>query len=466
MTLTKPRSRAQEAQIDMTEGSIVKKLIKFTLPILVGNLFQQLYNMVDTFVIGQTGIDDAYAAVGSVAPIINILIGFFLGLSSGAGVVISQYFGAKNEEGVRRAAHTSIAITLVMGVFITIAGVLFTPLMVELMLGKDGSVYPYAKTYLIIYFAGVIGLMVYNIGAGILRAVGDSRHPFYFLVVSAVANIVLDVLFVFGFGMDVDGVALATVIAQCLSAVLTVITLLHNDTWVKLIPKQLRIDKKILRQIFSIGLPAAIQMALTAFSNVFVQSYIGGVDGIPQKVALGAWTSYSKIDQLLFLPAQSLGLAITTFVGQNLGNGDIKRAKRGTNIAYLMATVASIVAIIPIIFFADGIAPVFNSTPEIAENAAMLLRYITPFYLFCCINQVYAAALRGAGHTKIPMVIMLSAFVGFRQIYLFIVSNYVSNTLMWLGMAYPAGWALNSTTVYLYYRFCNLGKFRITKKEQ
>jgi putative MATE family efflux protein len=352
-----------------------------------------------------------------------------------------------------------------MGVFITIAGVLFTPLMVELMLGKDGSVYPYAKTYLIIYFAGVIGLMVYNIGAGILRAVGDSRHPFYFLVVSAVTNIVLDVLFVFGFGMDVDGVALATVIAQCLSAVLTVITLLRNDTWVKLIPKQLRIDKKILRQIFSIGLPAAIQMALTAFSNVFVQSYIGGVDGIPQKVALGAWTSYSKIDQLLFLPAQSLGLAITTFVGQNLGNGDIKRAKRGTNIAYLMATAASIVAIIPIIFFADGIAPVFNSTPEIAENAAMLLRYITPFYLFCCINQVYAAALRGAGHTKIPMVIMLSAFVGFRQIYLFIVSNYVSNTLMWLGMAYPAGWALNSTTVYLYYRFCNLGKFRITKKQ-
>jgi putative MATE family efflux protein len=333
------------------------------------------------------------------------------------------------------------------------------------MLGEDGSVYPYAKTYLIIYFAGVIGLMVYNIGAGILRAVGDSRHPFYFLVVSAVTNIVLDVLFVFGFGMDVDGVALATVIAQCLSAVLTVITLLRNDTWVKLIPKQLRIDKKILRQIFSIGLPAAIQMALTAFSNVFVQSYIGGVDGIPQKVALSAWTSYSKIDQLLFLPAQSLGLAITTFVGQNLGNGDIKRAKRGTNIAYIMATVASIVAIIPIIFFADGIAPFFNSTPEIAENAAMLLRYITPFYLFCCINQVYAAALRGAGHTKIPMVIMLSAFVGFRQIYLFIVSNYVSNTLMWLGMAYPAGWALNSTTVYLYYRFCNLGKFRITKKQ-
>ncbi len=309
--------RRRRHEMDMTEGSIAGNLFTFAVPLLIGNLFQQLYNMVDTWVIGQTGDSAAYAAVGSVGPIINIMIGIFSGLASGAGVVISRYFGAKEPDKVKRAVHTSIVMTLAFAVVFTVLGVLLTPLSLRLKLGGEGGndFFTAASAYLTIYFAGIAGLLIYNMGAGILRAVGDSRHPFYYLLVSAVTNIVLDLLFVFGFGMGVEGVAYATVIAQALSAVLTVITLLRTDTCVRVSIGALGVDRKILGAIVVLGIPAAIQLALTAFSNVFVQSYIAGVN-MDQTAALGGWTSYSKLDQFLFLPSQSLALSVTTFVGQ------------------------------------------------------------------------------------------------------------------------------------------------------
>lgn len=442
----------------MTEGGIAGNLLKFALPLLVGNLFQQLYNMVDTWVIGQTGDTGAYAAVGSVGPIINILIGFFSGLATGAGVIISQHFGAKDRDGVRKAVHTSMVMTLVLGVLFTIIGVAGTPLMLKLMLRDTSSnIYPFAKSYLTIYFSGVVGLMLYNMGAGILRAVGDSQRPLIFLIVSAVTNTVLDLLFVMVFDLGAAGVAWATIIAQWLSAILTVVVLLKSDSWVKVEIRELKFDKPMLKRIISIGIPSALQMALTAFANVFVQSYIGNVNG-DQATNLGAWTTYSKVDMFIFLPVQSLSMAATTFVGQNLGIGNVKRAKKGALLAWFMSSGASLLIIVLVEIFARPLAAVFNPDPAVVENAQMLLHIITPFYICCSVNQVFSAALRGAGNSHAPMIIMLSCFIGVRQIYLYVMSTFISNELLHVGFGYPVGWMACAIITIIYYTHFDFSK--------
>ncbi len=453
MELTKKKFSFRR-NIDMTTGGIASNLLKFAFPLLIGNLFQQLYSMVDTWVVGQTGNAGAYAAVGSIGPVINVLIGFFLGLSSGAGVIISQYYGAKNEEKVNDTVHTALAMTTIFAVVFTVLGILITPWLLKLMLSKDGNlgeVYPYAKSYLSIYFAGVAGLMFYNIGSGILRAIGDSMRPFLYLVVSALTNIVLDLVFVFGFEMDAAvGVALATVISQSISAILTIITLMKTSTCVRFHIKKLRIHGELMKKIFLVGIPAAVQMSITSFSNMFVTSYIGGANGV-QQTLLGGWTTYTKLDQFIFLPMQSISLAATTFVGQNLGNHDEKRAKKGTFTAYFMATAVTAVLIAIIMIFAPYLAAFFNKDADVVACAVPLLRYITPFYMLCCVNQIFSASLRGAGRTTAPMIIMLTSFVAFRQVYLWFVSSFISNELLALAFGYPMGWGLCCILTVVYY---------------
>ncbi len=459
MELTK-RKFSFRRNMDMTTGGIVANLLRFAFPLLIGNLFQQLYNMVDTWVVGQTGNAGAYAAVGSIGPVINVLIGFFLGLSSGAGVIISQYYGAKNEEKVNETVHTALSMTIIFAAIFTVLGILITPWLLKLMLSRDGNlgeVYPYAKSYLTIYFAGVSGLMFYNIGSGILRAIGDSVRPFLYLVVSALTNIILDLVFVFALQMDAAvGVALATIIAQFISAALTVITLMKTSTCVRFRIQKLRIHGELLKKIFIVGIPAAVQMSITSFSNMFVTSYIGGAESVQgvayaQKTLLSGWTTYTKIDQFIFLPMQSISLAATTFVGQNLGNNDEKRAKKGTFTAYFLATAVTSVIIAIIMIFAPYLAAFFNKDTDVVACAVPLLRYITPFYMFCCVNQVFSASLRGAGRTTAPMIIMLISFVAFRQVYLWFVSNYISNELLALAFGYPMGWGLCCILTVVYY---------------
>ena len=453
--LRKPFGRRTD--VDMTQGGIAYNIISFALPLMVGNLFQQLYNMVDTWVIGQTGINGAFAAVGSISPIINILIGFFLGLSSGAGVIISQYYGAKNFEKVKKSVHTALTLTLILAVFFTIAGLCMSPVMLKLMLhGKESDVYSYALQYLTIYFSGVSGLMLYNITAGILRAVGDSKRPFYFLVVSSVINIVLDVVFVFFFDLGVVGVALATIIAQFVSATLGVLALIKTDSCVKLDFKELKISPELLKKIIKLGIPAGLQMAITAFSNVFVQSYVANVN-MDSTIALSGWTAYSKIDMFIFLPTQSIALAVTTFVGQNIGINNVSRAKKGTYTAMGISACITAVVIGIVMLLSPVLVRIFNSDEEVIKCGTMLLRYITPFYMLTCVNQILAAALRGGGNTTAPMIIMVSSFVGFRQLYLYIISNFVSNDLIPIAMGYPAGWAACAITIFIYY---NLYKFK------
>ncbi len=445
----------------MTEGNIMRHLITFAFPLFIGNIFQQLYNTVDTWVVGNYVSNEAFSAVGSVGPIINLLIGFFLGLSSGAGVVISQYYGAKKYDRVKDTVHTAMLLTFLLAVVFTGVGIAMVPFMLDLM-KTPAAVIPEATTYLTIYFSGLIGLMVYNIGSGILRAIGDSQRPFYFLVVSAVLNTVLDLVFVIAFDMGVAGVAWATIISQGVSAVLVLILMLRTDLCIKLRFRDLKIHWDMLKKIIRVGIPAAIQMAITSFSNIFVQSYINyfGAD------CMSGWTAYAKIDQFIFLPMQSLALASTTFVGQNLGVNRVERARRGADTALYVAAGMTVLIIVPILVFAPSFVAFFNSKPEVVEYGTMLLRYITPFYVFCCVNQIYSGALRGAGNSRAPMVIMLVSFVAFRQIYLFVMANFISNEIIPIAMGYPAGWLLCSTLVFIYYKKAKLSKSRIVEDNE
>ena len=439
--------------VDMTQGSITRHLIQFALPLLAGNVFQQLYNMVDTWVVGNFVSNEAFSAVGTVGPIINMLIGFFMGLSSGAGVVISQYYGAHRPEKVRDTVHTAMVLTLVLCAVFTALGLALIPAMLDLM-NTPAEVLPESTAYLSIYFSGITGLLIYNMGSGILRAVGDSRRPFYFLVVSAVLNT----------GLDVAGVAWATIIAQAVSAVLVLAVLMRTvlmrtDSCVRVELRRLRVHWDMLKKIVRVGIPAALQMAVTAFSNVFVQSYINhfGAD------CMSGWTAYTKIDQLMFLPMQSLALSATTFVGQNLGAGDTPRAQQGVRRALGISLAVTAVLMVPVLVLAPQLTAFFNRKAEVVAYGTLLLRYISPFYLLCCINQIYSGALRGAGNSQVPMVIMLGSFVVFRQIYLYIVSHFITNTLLPLAMGYPAGWLVCSAATLLYYRRAALGRQRLVE---
>ena len=431
---------------DMTEGNIARLLINFALPLLIGNIFQQLYNTVDSIVVGNYVSKQALAAVGCTGPIINALIGIFVGLSGGAGVVISQYYGAKDREKLHSAVQTTVVLTLIMCLVLTALGVLFTPFMLRLMDTPD-DVFPEAVEYLRIYFWGLSGLLLYNIGSGILRAVGDSTHPLYFLIFSALTNTVLDVLFVKFFHMGIAGAAVATIVAQGLSAMLVIGMLIRSDADYRIDPRRPQFEGSLLKKICAIGIPSAIQMGITAFSNIFVQSYINHFESS----CMAGWAAYNKIDAFALLPLMSLSMSITTFMGQNLGAGKYDRAKKGPIICLGISFGIVVLILIPLMIFAPQLVSLFNREEEVLSFGTLFIRMISPFYLLCTINQVLAGALRGAGDTKSSMFIMLGSFVVFRQIYLFIVYR-LGGGIIPIALGYPAGWIMCSTILLLYYR--------------
>lgn len=449
--------RLAKNEVDMTKGNIAGHLIRFSLPLLVGNIFQQLYNTVDTWVVGNFVGDTAFSAVGTVGAATNMLIGFFLGLSGGAGVVISQYFGAGDKEKVNKAVHVAMTMTLILSVLFTALGIAVTPFLLRMMKMPE-EVYPEAYTYLTVYFSGMLGLMIYNMGAGILRAVGDSRRPLYFLIVSAVVNTALDLWFVIGFDMGVEGVAYATVIAQGISALLVIIVLMKTKSCVRFSFRKLRLYRDLLFKILRVGIPTAVQVAITSFSNVFVQSYINYFG----TACMGGWTAYSKVDQLILMPLTSLSMASTTFVGQNLGAGQTERAKSGVRYATSLSIASILILMAPVMILAPFLVTFFNRQPDVIRFGTQFLRTISPFYVLCCFNQIYAGALRGAGNSRAPMGIMLFSFVLFRQCYLFVVANYISNTIFPISMSYPAGWLVASFITMIYYRRVGFGKTQLT----
>ena len=445
------KANKRVTDVDMTEGSIVRHLISFAIPLLIGNLFQMMYNMVDTWVVGQFVSDAAFSAVGTLGSVTNLMIGFFIGLTSGAGVVISRFFGAKQYDRVKDTVNTSVILTGILSVVFTILGLALIPVFL-LILDMPADVSAEAVTYLTIWFSGLSGLMVYNMGSAIMRAVGDSRRPFIYLVVAAITNTVLDLLFVIVFKWGVAGVAVATIIAQGLSAILSVISLCRNESCVKISFKGMKFHTPIFKEILVIGLPAALQMTITAFSNIFVQSYINFFG----KEVMGGWTAYNKIDQIILLPMQSLALASTTFVGQNIGQNQVKRAEKGANTALLISLISTAILIIPVMIFSGTFVRIFNSNPDIIAHGTVFLRWLTPFYLFWCVNQIYSGALRGVGKSTGPMIIMLASFVLFRQTYLFIVSRFISNTILPIAMGFPAGWVVSAIVTIIYYKITGL----------
>ena len=429
------RTRGIGGTRDMTEGSVIRQILLFSLPLMAGNVFQLLYNTVDVWVVGNYVSKQALAAVGSTTMIINMLVFFFNGYSVGAGVIIARHFGAKDMDRLHAAGETTVAMTFVFCLIFTLLGTAGVKPMLRFMATPE-DVFDDAVSYLTIYFLGIAGLLVYNIGSGILRAVGDTFRPLLFLALTSVLNIILDLVFVLKAGLGVRGVALATVLSQLVSAMLTLVLLTGTKDIYRLVWRDLRIDVPVLRSIFAIALPAGVQSVVTSFSNVFVQSYVNRFGSS----CMAGWSSYNKLDQFIMLPMQSMGLAATTFVSQNLGAGMVRRANRGTAVAVALSTGVTAVIASGLFIFAEPAIGLFTKDASVIRYGAMFLHVNVFFLVANCVNHTLAGALRGRGDSRGPMAIMLISFVGIRQIYLFAVTRLVANTPMLVGLGYPVGW--------------------------
>lgn len=435
----------QQPDTNMIKGSIFKSILWFSIPLLIGNFFQQLYNTVDSYVVGNFVDTNALAAVGASTPVINMLVGFSMGLSTGAGVVISQYYGGKMGDEMSRAVHSSIALTAVLSVVFTAAGMLVTTPLLR-AIGVPEEVLPHSSLYLLIYFGGITFSLFYNMGAGILRAVGDSRNPLIYLAIACMVNIALDFLFVCGFHMGIAGVAIATVIAQAVSSVMVLFKLMHTREEYRIELRKIRFHKKMVRRIVSFGFPAALQQSVTSFSNVIVQSYIN----IFGAAAMAGYSAMIRIDGFVQLPLQSFNMAITTFVGQNIGAGQYRRVKKGIWATWIMSSVVILACSVCMYFFAPAIISVFTHDTEVIANGSGMLRVFCTAYIVLPVVQVLNGALRGAGLSKIPMFFMLGCFVVLRQIYLMIAVPMTHNLFVVLT-GWPVTWVVCAIGMLIYY---------------
>lgn len=450
--------RKRSKDTDMTKGPIIRLLVLYAIPLLLGNLFQQLYNTVDSLVVGNFVGTQALAAIGSTTSIVNTLVKFFNGVSIGASVIISQYYGAHDGENLHRSVETTMALTFLFGILFTLLGFAMTPFMLRLMATPE-DVLPLSAIYLKIYFIGISGLLVYNMGSGILRAVGDSKSPLMFLCFSSLLNIVLDLLFVLAFHLGIAGVAIATILSQFISAALVLMVLGRCQENYRFSFKELCLDPFLLKQILVVGLPTGIQQSLTAFSNVFVHSYINAFGS----GCMAGFSCYTKIDQFVMLPMQSMGNATTMFVGQNVGAGDHKRAKSGTLKALVMSITVTAFICSLLWIFAPSMVSMFNRDEEVLRYGTLFLRLNCSFMVFCCFNQVFACALRGTGDAKAPMFYLLFSQVLCRQIYLFLISRIMPGNVYVISFGFPMGWMLCSALMTSHYLRMDWNKISMKK---
>ena len=431
---------------DLTVGKPEKVLWAFCLPLFGSIIFQQLYNIADSLVAGKFIGENALAAVGNSYEITLIFIAFAFGCNIGCSVVVSRYFGARLYSDMKTAVHTTLIFSgAVCAVLMALGLILQRPLL-QLIKTPD-DVLADSSLYLDIYIWGLPFVFFYNISEGIFSAMGDSKTPFIFLACSSTSNIFMDILFVTVFRMGVAGVAYATIISQILSAILVIIVLMRSQEDYRLIPRELRINGPILSRILRIGLPAAIQTSVISFSNVFVQAYINEF----QSSCMAGWTSYNRLDAFAWLPMLCLGMANTTFVGQNLGAGKLDRVKKGVNIGILIAMAGTAIIVVPLMCFSDTMLKLFNSDPEVLRYGRMFVLYMSPFYIPYCATQIYSGALRGAGDSLSPMIVTIASFVVFRQLYLLIGTQFISSPLF-VGLSYPAGWIVSTITLFIIYR--------------
>ena len=429
----------------MTEGPIWKRMILFAIPLFLGNLFQQLYNTADSLIVGNFLGSDALAAVSSSGSLIFLMVGFFNGISLGAGVVIARYFGAREKEKVQDAIHTTVAFGIVAGILLTAIGLIMTPTFLRWM-GTPADVLKNSVLYFRIYFLGSIAFVLYNIFVGILQSVGDSRHPLIYLIISSVTNVVLDLLFIGVFRFGVGSAAVATILSQFLSAILCLIHLMRCKEDYQIHLKKIRFDFPMLKLIISNGLPSGFQNSIISFANVIVQSNINSFG----KMAVAGCGAYTKIEGFGFLPITCFALSLTTFISQNLGARQYERAKKGAKFGVLCSiTMAEIVGII-IFFTAPYLVAAFNNDPQVVAFGTAQARTITLFYFLLAFSHCIAGILRGAGKSTIPMFVMLICWCIIRVSYITVAVRIIPDikVIFW---AYPITWTLSSILFIIYY---------------
>lgn len=433
----------------MTEGTIWKKIVFFALPVFLGNLFQQMYNTADSLIVGNFLGSNALAAVSSSANLIMLMIGFFQGISMGAGVVIARYFGARDKEKVERAVHTTVAAGIVAGVLLMIIGAFLAPKML-IWMDTPENVLPNSIAYFRIYFMGSLGFMMYNVCVGILQAVGDSRHPLYYLIISSVINVILDIVFIAGLGMGVGAAALATIISQYTSAVLCLIQLMRSKEEYRLSLRKIRFDMEMLKQIIKIGLPSGFMNSIISIANVVVQSNINAFG----ELAMAGCGASSKIEGFGFLPITSFTMALTTFVGQNLGAKQYERTLKGAKFGLICSVVIAEIIGIVIFIFAPTFVAAFDSTPEVIAYGVARARTSTLFYFLLSFSHAISAILRGAGKSVIPMIVMAVCWCVIRVSILTIGGHFIG-TIDVVYWVYPITWTLSSIVFLIYYKKAN-----------
>ena len=430
----------------IVEGVIWKQLLIYFFPILLGTFFQQLYNTVDAVVVGNYLGKEALAAVGgATGTIINLLVGLFVGLSSGATVVISQYFGSGDEEGVSRAVHTSIALSLAGGIFLTFVGIFGARWALEMM-GTTADVIGGATDYMRIYFAGVIMNLLYNMSSGILRAIGDSRRPMIYLIICCLVNIVLDILFVGFMHMGVAGAAIATISSQAVSAILTMRALMRTEECYKFVIKKLRVDFPLLGRILRIGFPAGIQSMMYSISNLLIQANINalGTD------TMAAWTAFGKVDSIIWMVMGAFSVSVTTFVGQNWGAGKVDRVKTSIRTGMVVELLSTLIMSGVILLTGQHLIRLFTQDEGVIAISLMIMHCNVPLYVSFVPIDLLSGGMRGMGNSLAPMLIICFGVCIFRVVWLFTAVP-LNNNIITIVLSYPISWILTSIVMIIYY---------------
>ncbi len=431
----------------MTEGVIWKQLMLFILPIIFGSFFQQLYNTTDAVIVGNFVGKEALAAVGgSTAHIINLLVGFFIGLASGGSVIIAQYYGAKAEDRLQTAIHTTIALGIAGGCILMAIGIIFAPYMLQKM-DTPADVIDYAVTYMRIYFIGVIPNLLYNLGAGILRALGDSKRPLYLLICGCFVNIILDILFVAVLRMEAAGAAWATILSQLFSCVGVLWFLIrHPSQSCRLYLRRIRFNGMMLALILKIGFPAGIQSSLYSISNILIQSTINsfGTD------TMAAWTVYGKIESVYWMIISAFGVAMCTFSGQNFGAQKYDRIKKGVKVCWLMSVAATAVIVVFCLTCGEYVCGWFNDDAAVLALCKQYLHIIPLLLVTYNTIEIICAAVRGAGDAIIPMIITLLGVCALRIVWIYTVVP-VYHSMITVALSYPVTWIITSLIFLFYY---------------
>lgn len=430
----------------ITEGVIWKQLLIFFFPIMLGTLFQQLYNTADAVVVGRFVGTEALAAVGgSTGQIANLIVNFFVGLASGATVIIARYYGAKNKKDLNDTLHTAAALSLAGGILTSVIGIAATPGMLRLMKTPD-NVMADSRTYLSIYFAGILFVFIYNVGSAILRAAGDSKRPLYFLIVCCFINIFLDIVLVVFFHMGVAGAAIATVVSQAVSAVLVILVLLRSTDMYRLIPRQIRFHKFLLISIITIGLPAGIQSVMYNISNVLIQTSLNSLG----TATMAAYTAFGKIDAVYWMISGAFSVSIVTFIGQNYGAGKYSRMKKSVKVCLLLDFIASLLVSALLLGLGQFLFRLFTTDPEVIRIGMQIVYVIAPSYVLFIFIEILSSALRGMGNVLAPMLMTCGGVCVLRILWIFFVVPLAPGITSIL-LSYPVSWALTAVLFLIYY---------------